>query len=387
MRNFITIESLRGWMAWWVVITHALQLLGAGGGSGPIDAVPLPLLKLMMAGHTGVLVFIIISGFVITHLLIGKQERYPIYLLRRFLRIAPIYIFCLVLAILLADFYKLAYVENAMALFREERLGRLAQEQDNFWGHILLHVSMLHGAISDSFLPHASATFLTPAWSLSLEWQFYLIAPLLISIALRSELAAFMLAAILLIIKYSLHHSGLRWQYESLFFLAGDLFMVGIASRMILERINQNKSPLGYLLLVAALLVQVDVKATIIWVFFFCLTMIEVGFLPIRSRAISWLHKIIALNSVIRSLGQWSYSTYLIHIPLFSVLVGLYVRHVGAENVSQLIVASILAGCMPLLILISAFLYNFVEKPPIRLGQILIARRQSQVTTISEAKP
>ncbi|RWR26057.1 acyltransferase [Sinirhodobacter populi] len=385
MRNFTTIESLRGWMAWWVVVGHALHLMGAGpgGGSGPLDNIPRPLFSFLVSGDTGVRVFIIISGFVITHLLIGKQESYQNYLLRRFLRLAPIYLFCVLIALLITDLYRLAYVDNPLPVGREMRIERFGQEQENFWTHLLLHLTLLHSVVPDTLLPYASTAFLAPAWSLSLEWQFYLIAPMLIAVVLRSGMAAFWLAVALVAIKFGLHHSSLHWQYEGFFFLAGDLFMIGILSRMAVERIRQGGSGVGYMLLIVVLLLQVDIKAALIWTFFFALTLCEIGFIPVRSKSVAWLHRILALNPVMSSLGRWSYSTYLIHIPLFSILVGAYVGYVGTDKVSQLMVAIILVASMPLLVLISALLYNFIEKPPIGLGKRIIAK-QGQKTSGSQ---
>jgi Predicted acyltransferases len=128
----------------------------------------------------------------------------------------------------------------------------------------------------------------------------------------------------------------------------------------------------------------VDIKAALIWVLFFVLTLREGGFLPLRAGLADRIHRLLALNPMMRALGRWSYSTYLIHIPLFSVLVGAYVGQVGAGNVSRMAVAGILMLCMPLLVLISALLYRFIETPPVRLGKALIARRKPRGITVSK---
>ena len=49
------------------------------------------------------------------------------------------------------------------------------------WAHLLAHISMLHGMLSYNLLPGAPFVYLPPAWSLSLEWQFYLLAPFAIA--------------------------------------------------------------------------------------------------------------------------------------------------------------------------------------------------------------
>ena len=74
-------------MAWWVVAGHALRLTGTA------QWLPAPVAKVVMKTDIAVNVFIIVSGFVITHLLMNARESYSQYIWRRFLRIAPIYIF------------------------------------------------------------------------------------------------------------------------------------------------------------------------------------------------------------------------------------------------------------------------------------------------------
>jgi peptidoglycan/LPS O-acetylase OafA/YrhL len=63
------------------------------------DWVPAKVTKVLMSSSTPVYLFVIISGFVITHLLLAKQQSYGPYIVRRLMRIAPVYLFCLALAI------------------------------------------------------------------------------------------------------------------------------------------------------------------------------------------------------------------------------------------------------------------------------------------------
>lgn len=48
----------------------------------------------------------------------------------------------------------------------------------NIHWNIPLHLLMLHGVVPEVLVARAPGAFLAPAWSVSLEWQFYLVAPL-----------------------------------------------------------------------------------------------------------------------------------------------------------------------------------------------------------------
>ncbi len=76
-------------MAWWVVLGHALIL------SGLSAFIPQRIGRIVMAGDIAVDVFIIVSGFVITNLMLAKKETYLPYIVRRAFRIYPIYVLCL----------------------------------------------------------------------------------------------------------------------------------------------------------------------------------------------------------------------------------------------------------------------------------------------------
>ncbi len=193
MTRFCSIEGARGWLAWTVVLSHVAYASGIYiKGIGPF---------LGRTGVGSVSVFMIISGFVITHLIIQKRESYSIYIFRRFMRIFPLFaltcaigFFCIPLA---------ATVSDNVTWGDKIWLGSLAQEYytqtEYFWPNFWAHLTMLHGAISTKILPAGPYAFNAPAWSLSLEWQFYLVAPAVIAAGKNyiASLASLMIIAVL----------------------------------------------------------------------------------------------------------------------------------------------------------------------------------------------
>ena len=145
-------EGLRGGLAWWVVFFH----LGMMVGSDPAQRTKFENL-VVLGGWQGVEQFIILSGFVIAVLLDARRERYLVYIVRRFFRLAPVYYVLLVYAV-------------AITWAQGVHIDRPLEQ-------ILVHLTMLHGLIPDEVLKGSPNAFVHPAWSISVEWQFYLIAP------------------------------------------------------------------------------------------------------------------------------------------------------------------------------------------------------------------
>jgi peptidoglycan/LPS O-acetylase OafA/YrhL len=176
--RLVHLEGLRAWLALWVALGHGLQTSGYLTLSGAK--------RFLLAGDAAVHVFVILSGFVITHLLLGKAELYLEYLWRRFWRLYPAFLICCLIGYLIMGGWKdmisavawagdpyWAPYKSSVAEIADQTLGKPIE-------HGVLHLTMLHGLIPTELLPRAPMTYLPAAWSISLEWQFYLVAPLVI---------------------------------------------------------------------------------------------------------------------------------------------------------------------------------------------------------------
>ncbi|MDO9002138.1 MAG: acyltransferase [Aquabacterium sp.] len=367
-KTFSSIEGLRGWMAWWVVIGHAIQLAGSTSWL-PVEAT-----KILLKGDAAVNVFIIISGFVITHLLLAKPESYRKYIARRFFRLFPVYLVCGLLAIYTLPEYIYAYAELPFADYRATRAERIRLTEANFSAHVFWHLTILHGAIPESVLRFASSSILAPAWSLSLEWQFYLLAPFIVPVfatgfARKTRLLATALVCGFLFVLSKLYLKD-QYQYPSMLFLSIHFFMFGILTRIFLGLKRYRAS----VLLIPTILLIWKPLEGIIWMVWCCFIFCEAGLIRegALSKAIDIAARTLATNPINTMLGRWSFSTYLVHIPLFSVAVA--TLPLLRPTVAQDDVWSAVLVAMLILPLVSWFLYRYVEMTGIRWGGKVAAR-------------
>jgi peptidoglycan/LPS O-acetylase OafA/YrhL len=139
-------------------------------------------------GWVGVSLFFVLSGFLITGILIDMKENLPpkAYFIkfygRRILRIFPLYYFYLFLMLGLAFLlYELNYKPNRMLEYFQQIPYALAYIYDFFAGSTR----------------YKESVFLTHFWSLSVEEQFYIFWPLLILLTPKKHYKKLFLAAII----------------------------------------------------------------------------------------------------------------------------------------------------------------------------------------------
>lgn len=311
MKRFAAIEGLRGWLAWTVVFGH-LALVSHVKGARVAD--------------WSVLVFIVISGFVITHLILERREPYGIYICRRFMRIFPLFIVTCIIGYFTTPLFveatsKLPWRSDVWFWVHEQTV---EQQTVNLWPHAIAHLSMLHGAISSNVLPWSSLMFNSPAWSLSLEWQFYLVAPFCL-LATRKTLWA-ITALVVTIALYLLGDHFGRFEVRSLLFLAGPFFAAGIAARIFLSYRQ----------------------------------------LPSTGALFE--------GRIATFMGTRSYSIYLSHMPVVGVALFALTSVTNWESHYALFAA--LACIVPISTLaLSCVLYELVEKPGIALGRRIGAQK------------
>jgi acyltransferase-like protein len=135
LSHLFELDVFRGLMSWWVVVGHVLAFAGFQENNVP------SVIEVVMHGEYAVKVFMMMSGFVIAKLLADKNESYKVFITRRFLRLYPVFLVALVVAILARPLYiPILLASRAPLPYHYDRIW--VAENDHFWPHILAHLSM-----------------------------------------------------------------------------------------------------------------------------------------------------------------------------------------------------------------------------------------------------
>jgi peptidoglycan/LPS O-acetylase OafA/YrhL len=241
--------------------------------------------------------------------------------------------------------------------------------------HFLAHATLLHGVISDTVLPFSQYAFNMPAWSLSLEWQFYLVAPAIVSVA-RWPHAMVCVAIMIAVAEIAFHHRFFGSFEQPSFLLAvAGYFAVGVASRLVYSYIAGTiRHPAAILSLVIVLLPLLDSWGVplLIW------GLIITGLALHPSAQTSLFARIyrLALESPAAVyFGSRSYSTYLCHLQIISVSYWLWLSLFSTAP--TFLGLSILT--VPLTIVAAELLYRCVERPGIALGSRMARGRMQTI--------
>jgi peptidoglycan/LPS O-acetylase OafA/YrhL len=367
---------MRTYLALWVLLCHVLWLSGYTEQvlSGPI--------KLLVQGRWAVDVFMIISGFVIFFVLDRQQESWPAFLVRRFFRLFPLFIvlFLTAIAVCALTSWNLALLGKYWAPDQLQYMrGLLDSWWQNIHWHLPVHLLMIHGALPQSLLPESPGAFLVSAWSISLEWQFYVVAPLAFFLATSSKrfyrTGLCVMCALLFV-------AGRKF-FPSVDFGAAlpfhlEFFFIGCASYFLYKRNSEQcicdtwfpvccAIAFFFLALGGRSLLMLPVA---LWIAFFGLMLEHPDSLP--ARCITPLFT----ARFPQFLGRVSYSIYLVHVLVIAVAQRALL--ILAPQLSQfahfwLLLALTFAITIP----VSALLYHFVEAPGIRLGRFFALKLAS----------
>ena len=211
---------LRGVLAVYVLLGHAL----------PFTALPGWAIAPFSHGEAAVDLFFALSGLVIVQSLERFGGQFRPFIAARARRLLPVYFLVLALSILLLTLgnplRSMPWAGQGAAAIWPVGLPPV------FGWHFLAHILLMQGVLPQGALPYAYVTLLGPAWSLSTEWQFYL----LIGLIAPRRLGAFALALLAMGAAYHALNLPPWWQFSRAFLPdAAPYFAFGIASARLLR--------------------------------------------------------------------------------------------------------------------------------------------------------
>ena len=186
-RRFSSLDSIRGVAAAVVLAYHLFMAFPQSASdyqpqSLLLAAFKLWPLRLLWAGHEAVLVFFVLSGFVLAMPFLGKAPGYRAFALRRLLRLYPPCLAALLLSAGLLTGLSTYQLEGASQHFNE-----------TWWFQPVSPSALLGNVLLDGASWHQYID--TPLWSLVHEIRISLVFPLLFLLAARLPAWAALLAA------------------------------------------------------------------------------------------------------------------------------------------------------------------------------------------------
>ena len=344
-----SLEGLRGIMAWWVVLGHLS--LGFGWHLGLIDHNTL-----------AVDVFIYLSGFVIFRMIDRKREPYAPYIVRRIMRIVPLYLVVLAVSTLMLPVQQAAWLGSPPTPTTLNRLKLIHETYQHLPAHLLVHAFLAQGLVPKSILPNVAFTLVGQAWSIALEMQFYVIAPALLWCLSGRRRLVLILVAIAGLVAVSPHFSVAFLGAKAL------QFGVGIATYLCLNRDGQREFwgtvAVGCGAVTIALDGVLEIVPLTIW-----LLVVASTASPTHSRR-RWLSRALSHPHLVRN-GEISYSIYMVHmLVIYTSIVILERLGLTASPLSIAMLIVTFAGTY----ILAWGTHRLIEKPADRVGRSVAGR-------------
>jgi peptidoglycan/LPS O-acetylase OafA/YrhL len=273
----------------------------------------------MPGGFAGVDVFFVISGFLMTGIIFRgiEQENFSIlkFYVARANRIIPaLAVLCLVL--LVFGWFYLTPIDY-------RTLGNHVGSSMSFLSNII------YWKESGYFNAVSKEKWLLHTWSLSAEWQFYIIYPLVLVamrkfMSLKAMKATVLVGTVLGFLFCVI--ATYKWRIPAYYLLptrAWEMMLGGVAYLYPLKLAENRKKVFEWVGLALIILSYVFISKENFWPGYLSLIPVLGAFLLIQAQRND---SIITDNIIFQSLGKWSYSIYLWHWP-FVVVIYFYDLH------------------------------------------------------------
>jgi peptidoglycan/LPS O-acetylase OafA/YrhL len=319
-------------------------------------------------GGLGVYFFFVLSGFLITYLLLTEKKRYQdinikSFYIRRILRIWPLYYFILILGFFILpqfSFFKIPYLENSFS--------------ENFYSNLILYILILPN-LAFSLFP--AVPNIGQAWSIGVEEQFYIIWPWIIHKSKNIFKTLFTLIIALIIFKVIILLLGWYYNYSSWYEPLKLFVAMSKFECMAIGGIG------AYLVFKKHIIISYLNHKLVLWLSIFSIPILILYTPNIIQDGIHIVYSIIFLTLIIfisgfnnikllehpmlNYLGKISYGIYMYHfmiIPFILNLAKAYITNINNEIVYNIIVYTIVIIAT---IATASLSYFLIEQPFIKL--------------------
>jgi peptidoglycan/LPS O-acetylase OafA/YrhL len=331
--------------------------------------------RFLFGGDLGVNLFFVLSGFLITYLLLKEKEFYGKinilhFYVRRILRIWPVYFVVIIICIVFLPPLK-EFIPPAFPI--SPSIDKLSP---------VLYVTFIGNF--DYILHGITNVMIGVLWSVSVEEQFYLFWPLLVAFIPRK----FLLSAFITIIAGSVAYRffgsngghSMLLKYHSLScttYLATGAVLAYFSTKESFISIVA-KTPRWLIIILYLMFLAIIPFRTIIWKFGayyvhvasilpVILSLFFAFFIAEQNYALKSFYKFSRLK-LISELGKYTYGMYCYHMMVFFfVLLAMHHSGINVNNVNKYVFTFELLISMLLTIVISKLSYRYFESPFLRL--------------------
>lgn len=335
------LDGIRGYLIILVIGFHLESKLGASQFN----------IKALFDGKSAVDVFFVISGFLITTMLLKEEEKcgrisLKAFYIRRIFRLLPVFIFTVIIYLLV----------GLIIPGQEIQITRT------------LNAIPYHFTMRSEYIPEGLDASIGHAWSLSVEEKFYLVWPALLFLCLKPS-KRYLVYVTPLILAVFLYEYQLFYAYVSL--LLGALFAQLMhqpeRSKIKMKWINHLARPLsGYLLLALCLVTYFMTSFEghpFKMLFVASVTLMLVHLVYGDSIAVKFLS-----NKVNVFMGKKAYAMYLLHM----VFVNPVQNKLLDVNSNTMVFVAITISYIGVLVF-ATVIYKFIELPMMKIGKKISA--------------
>ena len=318
-------------------------------------------------GGMGVYFFFVLSGFLITYLLLAEKKKKNTiavkkFYIRRILRIWPLYYLVCVLAFFVfphINFLEISYLKGSL--------------EQGYWVKLFLFVFMLPNLALAMYkpVPHAGQL-----WSIGVEEQFYIIWPLIVKYSKKPIKAIVYLSIVILLAKASLLFMSIKFpsskllEITKLFFAMSKIECMTIGAVGAYFLFNKNNNIVNVISSKWVLLLSIIGAFFLIYITH--LTFIQDGIhipvsilfliiilnVAVKGNEINWLN-----NVVFSNLGKISYGIYMLHMFVVVFVIRTVSQIFNVSKTFSLFENSLIyIFSVFITIIISYISYHFFEK-------------------------